>query len=1415
MSIRVARTCREVRQTASHDGRVALGEPKPLSEYRDRSAYVLLGDPGAGKTTEFKTEQAALGDDTALFVSARNFRTLAAASRAEWGTKTLFIDGLDETRAGATDSRTSLDDIRAQLARLDKPRFRLSCREVDWLGSNDRQHLRDACPDSEIIVLRLDPLDTDGIDELLRSEHQVTDVDEFVQSAHRYGVGALLGNPLTLDLLARVVQGVGEWPRSRQETLERACRLLASEHNEEHRFGRRVVPRDTVMEAAGYLCALLLLAGMEGYSLSAGNDQTAFVGIEDLSAPPGGLASDALAYALNTTLFTAEAGAEGALAPLHRQVAEFLAGRYLAERIEAGLPAGRAVALMRGPSDGRVVTALRGLSAWLAAHSSEARRHLIAADPVGVGVYGDIGRFSSSERERLIDALPMSLVLDEAYRDDTAWAFRSLASTDLVPALREAVCRVRDRTGDDRSAALLFSLLRHAESPDSVAELAPDVMAAVRDCAVPRLLRRRALNAYLNVSAGIQHRADTLRVLLDEIDAGSISDPDDDLRGILLKELYPDVVGPSEVWRHLTIRGRDNYFGRLRAFRDRVLLERSEDRHLAELLDALCSRAGELVPALIESRSGDVPLRVLERALGVHGETVSPKRLSRWLAVASRSLPYGDRRSSAQVRAWLDQRPQTQKAVYLESLRTAGADDVEKNPFRHFWRSDVLHGSRLPPDFGLWCLDQALALADTEPAVSRALLAHAHASLGAPAISEGLTIEMMRRRTRGHTALQRRLDELLQPPSDPATGDEHRWEIEEHQRRIAEERKQQREERARALRENQAELWENRLAPPYLDSLAMTYLGRFENDDKKASPARRMSDFIGGDPQLVGAVTAALRGAILRNEVPSVDETISLHSQSRRSWMAYPVLASLHLLDSEDPARLDGLDDARKEEALAIYFCVAERHDYAQLWDSRVGPADPLEALDWDHRPTEPHWYVRWLQQDPDLVLDVLCRCAQAGVRAGEPFPPGMDDLDAIEGHEGLVHDVRLKLLRSYPTRSSNRQLPLLDRLLTKALDHSDRAVLLDLARHKQALKSVPVAQRVRWWAIDALISQGSRLHQLKTDLVESEIRVRHLAQLLRDVWDRHGGCPPILTAITDPGTLKELIEILGSWCAPAIYPTGGYIYTLEMDTSELIQQLIEQLGSAVGDQAEQALESLIEDPQLIAWQSSLIATRERQRVVHRDASYRHPSVEEVQRTLANKAPANAADLAALLSDLLRDLAGRARTDARNIWSLFWSADRHGPTEPKPENNCRDALLAALRLPAGIDLDPEASHASGWRSDIRARCGDGDFSVPIEIKRDRHRDLWRAMRSQLMGQYTTDPATSGYGVYLVLWFGDGKVQTPPDGNRPRTPEELQQRLAQDLTEDEGLKISVVVMDVSKPIKPGRAVGPFAEVGVRS
>ena len=57
--------------------------------------------------------------------------------------------------------------------------------------------------------------------------------------------------------------------------------------------------------------------------------------------------------------------------------------------------------------------------------------------------------------------------------------------------------------------------------------------------------------------------------------------------------------------------------------------------------------------------------------------------------------------------------------------------------------------------------------------------------------------------------------------------------------------------------------------------------------------------------------------------------------------------------------------------------------------------------------------------------------------------------------------------------------------------------------------------------------------------------------------------------------------------------------------------------------------------------------------------------------------------------------------------------------------NAAMPLLSDLRtrLPTGVDAQPEGPYARDKRADIRVACG--DFEVPVEIKKNRHRDLWR------------------------------------------------------------------------------------------
>ena len=349
MSRTVVRTCTQLKGGSQLPASVDL--PKTLANYRSVHAYVLLGDPGSGKTTAFREESEALRDD-ALFITARDFLLHTAVPHDLCG-KTLFIDGLDEVRAGKSDARTRFDEIRRLLMQLDRPRFRISCREADWLGENDRQGLSYVVPDSSLAVLRLEPLTEADIDLILRDSLGVSDPRDFVMQARHAALEGLLDNPQSLELLARAVNQGDGWPESRLAVFELACREMANESNQEHQLAAAGSPStDSRIDCAGRLSALLLLSDKAGYSLEIQGPEGDCIPRD----PCGGEDPQGLRAAASSKLFKADS--EQCFRPIHRQIAEFLGARHLARLIADGLSPRRVLALMTG-GDGVAVTALR------------------------------------------------------------------------------------------------------------------------------------------------------------------------------------------------------------------------------------------------------------------------------------------------------------------------------------------------------------------------------------------------------------------------------------------------------------------------------------------------------------------------------------------------------------------------------------------------------------------------------------------------------------------------------------------------------------------------------------------------------------------------------------------------------------------------------------------------------------------------------------------------------------------------------------------------------------------------------------------------------------------------------------------------------------------------------------------------
>ncbi len=1382
MSCIVARSCTEVLPSDAERDRDARS--RPLSAFRAASAYVLLGDPGSGKSTSFGAECDALGEEACL-ITARDFLAFNPGTHPEWRRKTLFIDGLDEVRAGGGDARTPFDELRGRLDSLGKPKFRLSCREADWLGPNDRANLSTVARGGDLTVLRLDPLAEDDIKRILNARSSIDDVRSFIATAKEKGVAGFLDNPQCLGMLADVVTRGGGWPESRLELFERACRLALREQNDEHRVGKAraavTTPEEDLLDAAGRLCAALLISGAAGCATVPGREDADHPDLSRYARE----CREHCRQAVSTKLFTAVE--EGRFQPIHRYGAEFLAGRYLARLIDGerrngrrgrlGIPARRVVALITG-HDGGVVTAFRGLSAWVAACSRDARTELIERDAVGVTLYGDASRFSASEKVNLLKSLAAeSGKLEEHLREAALNPTRSIsaAGTLVAPETEQALRGILlDPRREDGQQTFVLFVLHALQHGASLPGLTDALLQVVRDEDRWPGVQRRALDAFIRGGRCDEEFIASLKALLKEVHAGDISDPDDYLLGTLLTELYPRHLSPPDVWLHLTDSASDS-FGWYCSFWVSHLVDNCPEAELAEHLDVLVARQQELGSALRSRSLQDVPGALLARGLKVHGDDIETQREYDWLGLALRADPRGD--AIARVRTWLTQHPDTQKAILLEGLERASKLDDEEFRQRRAESERRRYGAELPPDFGSWCMEQAMAWVDRDRRVAEYLLQRARNSGRQGSGARGPSLEVLERRAREHVVL----NAIWGAISDGEAKNRQEMErLEQEHRRYGDAEEQRHQEWLDCVRSNATALRENRCEPALLHQLAIAYFGYLVGADG-TDPRARLKKILRNDGDLEDAALCGLRGAIRRDDLPEIEEIVRLRDENREHFLGWPVLASLSEICAAEPGRLDELSRNQVQTALAFYFCA--------------------------HGVAEPPWY-RWaIRSCPRVVSDVLVRVAKSSLRRGDEGVNGVLEVANRVDHVGVARYAVLPLLRAAAVRGNvgNRDL---NGLLWAALRYSEKEPLLILIEQKLSRTSMNVAQRVSWLTAGLIAAPEDYIEPLENYVGDDESRAERVSKF----FDA-GAAPPtgvemwkgkaFFGQASDEshrvsvasfwaerlgvGVVCRLVRLMGR--AGSSHPSFGY--------------LIQALAVLPSEEAGVVLQALVTDPALSRWRSELTQARDDQRVVRRDAVYRHPDVEQVCRTLDGGAPANPADLAALVTDRLGELEDRIRNDNANGWFPFWNENRHRhPDTAKHEESCRDALLQELRhllRRDGVDAEPEVRYANDKRADIRISYR--DFQIPVEIKKNSHPKLWSAPRDQLIAQYTRDPATDGYGIYLVLWFGevDGhRTPPPPSGIRPDSPEGLKVRLEETLTPHEARKISVCVIDVSAP-----------------
>ncbi len=1375
MTCTVRRTCREIGEGDSHSPSEFTS--RPVEHWKDEAAYVLLGPPGSGKTTIFKHLAKRQGR---RWVTARDFLTFD--DRAEWHDTTLFIDGLDETRAGTADGRTPLDSIRAKLDRMGRPRFRLSCREADWFGANDRDHLKKVSPSGAVKVLRLDPLSDQDIHQFLHEVLGIKDSEDFVAAAQGKGLHGLLVNPQSLKMLAVAVDAAGVWPDTRTQAFDMACRTLLPDHSEERRIANPDPGGITdLIEASGRLCAVQLLTGAAGYALPGAESDQHFLGLDRLQ----GTERELLRRSLESKLF--ESPTERRTVPVHRQVAEFLAARYLASLVENGLPIGRILALITG-YDGVVVSELRGLSAWLAAHSKSSRAEVIQRDPLGIVLYGDAQHFSPEEKRLLLDGLERQTAANPRLITTVQLDSRlgDLVSSEMENQVRQILTAPAREDSWQSFVAILLEALQHGEPLPS---LAYPLKELIRDGTRWPRIRDRAVELFVRHRRNDMQALTELKELTAEVYAGKVPDSDHALLGRLLSTIYPAAISETEVIRYLRVPQRPNHSPEYDYFWTGQLPKRSTRSQLAVLLDQIVERYDNL---LADERAHGLPAffirclhYLLARFLLVSGDEVDLARLFLWLEPTAKPGdrtydPDIGREESPKIRRWLESHPAAWKTLLAMGLERCGErpDCTEPYWFNNCMREEEsgrLLGVVRPRDFGLWCLDQAVAAKNRITADW--LIGEVAECLHYSRCNEGLSREAVSKRLVGfarlNDAFERRMLELEAPTSD---------------RGISKPRAQARSRTEHPnwhdhVKPHEEELRGNMARPQLLHELAKVYFGGYLNV-RGNSPRDRLNAFLAGDESLVDAVLSGFRNAIDRNDLPSDTKVIRLGIANRTHYLALPFMAGLEEMAKTAPAGEIDIDHRHLRLALAVHYTVP-------MWPTARHPAD---------RP--PPWLSWTLSNRPEVAADVLVRSVLSKLRRGAESPAGIHKLAHSPDHARVARLAAMPLLRQFPVRCASGQLSSLNHLLLAARRHSDIDALLELIDEKHADHRMSVAQRVHWLVAGLCIAPESYVGRLESYAAGRERRIRFLAEAVT----RQFGISPDLNCRRSAPALRLLIRLIGASSRP--YSLGddsdeGVMVTPEMNAADRVRDCIEQLASVSTEDASRALEALSSDDDLRPWRSHLMDAAYRQEAARREAEFAYGDPARVIETLASGPPANVADLAALTLENLNEIARTIRDGNTSDWRQYWNVDHHGrPQNPRPEDACRDALLSDLRnklMRLDIEVQPEGRYANDKRADIRVSYA--GFNVPMEIKRSCHRDLWSAVRSQLIARYIVDPGTDGHGIYLVFWFGDTEYcrPTPPAMGSPVvTSLELEDRLSSTLSAEERRKIKIRVIDVSDP-----------------
>ena len=470
-----------------------LGQPTGLA-WTDLLAVprvVVLGEPGSGKTHEFRTRAASLRSEgqLAFFVPLDRLvmepleEALPSSDRSKlkgwlrgdsWAW--FFLDSVDEAKhRSAQDFLGALDRFAAGTAQaIDRARVVLSSRITDWRPDTDRAAVetRLSPGDSDTrgddagesrghpLVVQIDPLDRDRVQRLATTQVGTEGGERFVRALDDSHAWAFARRPLDVNDL------LGYWQeRGSLGTLTDLLEFDLDHKLQETDERQRQDQLSPALAREGAMALAAATAFCRRFEFRVAREQRldrtqeAMDPGECLPATWPPAQQEAI---LSRALF--DGASLGRIRFHHRRVAEYLAAQWLHERMTKGCPIETLEELLFDIGGDPIVMrpTLAPESAWLASGetpwASMVRANIVKADPTLFLRYGDPSRLPLAYRQQLLRALARCYSgRRDAWIQSEPDALARLGDPGLAELVSELI---RDKAVSGEVRELLLMLVR-------------------------------------------------------------------------------------------------------------------------------------------------------------------------------------------------------------------------------------------------------------------------------------------------------------------------------------------------------------------------------------------------------------------------------------------------------------------------------------------------------------------------------------------------------------------------------------------------------------------------------------------------------------------------------------------------------------------------------------------------------------------------------------------------------------------------------------------------------------------------------------------------------------------------------------------------------------------------------------------